>query len=1343
MATDHELRVHRDWIGLLQPVGLVVSPPALLAAQAFPDKNIIAQQQALLALITPIPPSPEARRSLLPPRPLSFASLATEVLGWRPSRLVGLDGQRPLPDSLDVVLSEFGETLRPTYAVQGLPEDVAPVRGSVPPGASDNWMTLIQELSPGTSFDDAEAEDDRAWHASPQARLERLLRETAVPIGILCNGHFIRLVYAPRGESSGHITWPVHRLGTALDRDMLSALCMLLGSARLFTLPRDQRLPHILKESRKYQNVVSTKLAGQVLEALNELLRGFQSANAAAKGSLLDATVREDPDHIYGGLLAVLLRLVFILYAEERDLLSSSAAYVRNYSLVGLFDKLRIDAGRFPDTMDQRYGAWSRLLVLFRMVHDGAKRGDLHLPPRYGHLFDPDGWAFLEGRPLRINRVMGAPVAVPKVPDGVVLRVLEKLLLLDSERLSYRALDVQQIGSVYENMMGFRLERALETSIGVGKQHVVVGLETLLATKGAEREKLLKEAASIELADKAAEALKEAATVDDLVAALSRRISPLTPRTVPAGGLYLQPTDERRRSGSHYTPRELTEPIVRTTLRPILADLGANPKPEQLLALKVCDPAMGSGAFLVETCRQLADQLVKAYDVHARPTDIPPDEDMLLYAQRQVAQHCLYGVDKNPFAVDLGKLSLWLATMARDHAFTFLDHSIRHGDSLVGLTREQIASFHWAPDKQLPVIRALVEKAIAEAMALRAKIPDLANSDDVREKRQLLRDADDALAKVRMVGDALVASFFSEDKPKAREEARARWETKTQTWLSGRDSSGDVETLVAELRHGENPVPCFHWQIEFPEVFDRRPNGFDALVGNPPFMGGRKVTTSFGMPYFAFLTDAFPGAANTCDLVAFFFRRLFGLLRPSGTMGLLATQTIAQGDTRDGGLRWICSHGGTIYAATKRIEWPGRASVIVSAVHVTRGPTSSPAMLGVRQVHRISAYLFHRGGDESPSVLKWPVDQYSQGSKIYGQGFLFDDHDRKANPTALMRHVLSNEPQSASRILPYLGGSEVNEDPTHAPRRHVIYLSDIREEAELSQWPELLKIVRERVKPEREALGENPVNRPLKRRWWAYQAHRPGFYSAIDGMKRVLASSEVSKHWAVTFLPTSMIYSHKLVLFRFADAATFGLLQCRVHESWARFVSSSRGDGLNYAVSDCFATFPIPETVHGVESAGERYFSFRASLMERNQEGLTDTYNRFHQPDEADPDILTLRELHATMDRAVLDAYGWTDIHPTCEFLLDYEEDDDDAEVSSGRRKKKPWRYRWSDDVRDEVLARLLELNAQRAKAQTGTAPPQPGTPGAADRKPRRRAKGSKKPAPTGQSGLFDGGDDE
>ena len=150
--------------------------------------------------------------------------------------------------------------------------------------------------------------------------------------------------------------------------------------------------------------------------------------------------------------------------------------------------------------------------------------------------------------------------------------------------------------------------------------------------------------------------------------------------------MFLQPTDERRRSGSHYTPRSLTEPIVRTTLEPILERLGEQPTPEQILDLKVCDPAMGSGAFLVEACRYLGDALVKRLGrPRRRPRRSRPTRTRSLYARRLVAQRCLYGVDKNPFAVDLAKLSLWLATLAKDHPFTFLDHALRHGDSLVGL----------------------------------------------------------------------------------------------------------------------------------------------------------------------------------------------------------------------------------------------------------------------------------------------------------------------------------------------------------------------------------------------------------------------------------------------------------------------------------------------------------------------------------------------------------------------------------------------------------------------------------------------------------------------------------
>ena len=150
-------------------------------------------------------------------------------------------------------------------------------------------------------------------------------------------------------------------------------------------------------------------------------------------------------------------------------------------------------------------------------------------------------------------------------------------------------------------------------------------------------------------------------------------------------------------------------------------------------------------------------------------------------------------------------------------------------------------------------------------------------------------------------------------------------------------------------------------------------------------------------------------------------------------------------------------------------------------------------------------------------------------------------------------------------------------------------------------------------------------------------------------------------------------------------------------------------DDMRYTPSDCFETFPFPEHFESnpsLESSGQTYYEFRANLMVRNNEGLTKTYNRFHDPDERSPDILRLRELHAAMDRAVLDAYGWTDLKPTCEFLLDYEEDEDDDEPAGGRRRKKPWRYRWPDDFRDEVLARLLELNRQRAEQErlTGAA---------------------------------------
>ena len=440
-----------------------------------------------------------------------------------------------------------------------------------------------------------------------------------------------------------------------------------------------------------------------------------------------EETAREDPQHVYGGLLAVLMRLIFVLYAEDEGLMPEGEVYANNYSVSGLYDRLRSDAGRYPDMMDQRYGAYAWLLALFRLIFDGGGHAGLRLPTRHGQLFNPDEFPFLEGRPLGVGRVVGEKFEAPRVSDGCIYRVLDALLLLDGERLSYRALDVEQVGSVYEAMMGYAVERASGRCIAVRPKHVVVDVDALLEVDGAKRVKWLKDQADSELSGASATALKTAATPEEVVAALGRRVSPRsldatgTPRLMAPGTLYLQPGEERRRTGSHYTPRELTEPIVRTTLRPVLEALGERPTPGQILDLKVCDPAMGSGAFLVECCRQLAARVVTAWEVHGTMPEMPPDEEPLLHARRLVAQRCLYGVDKNPFAVSLAKLSLWLVTLARDHAFTFIDHALKHGDSLVGLTRKQIAAFHWKTQAsdQIDWIEEQTRHDIEEALGWR------------------------------------------------------------------------------------------------------------------------------------------------------------------------------------------------------------------------------------------------------------------------------------------------------------------------------------------------------------------------------------------------------------------------------------------------------------------------------------------------------------------------------------------------------------------------------------------------------------------------------------------------
>lgn len=1301
MAKDKDSSAHQDWLGFVQPVGLVVSPVALEHAGVFPNQNIVEVLDALKRVAGLAPVEGDAAEEDHEPQlaVTDFAAFACDVLGWEKNDLLGAPGAPALPSDLDVAVPEFEEVLAPTYAVRD-------------PDHADRWLLLIQVLPAGRDLDRADTSGDHTWHAPAQARFERLLREREVPIGVLANGTGIRLVYAPRGESSGHVTFPVHAMCEVGGRPILSALHMLLSAERLFTLPAAQRLPALLSNSRKFQNEVSTALAEQVFDALNEFVRGFQAANEATKGQLLGDVLRAAPNEVYGGLLSVLLRLVFVLYAEERGLLSGGEVFQEGYSVTGLFERLREDAGRYPDLMDQRYGAWAQILTLFRLLYDGAAHGPLRLPARHGRLFDPDAHPFLEGRPRGSMRQAGERLSPPRVSDGVVWRVLQNLLILKGERLSYRTLDVEQIGSVYEAMMGYALEVAQGPSLGLKPDHVVVNLKEVLALAGAERAKALKKLAGCDVPGEAAQRVKAARTVDDLAAALAKQTSKRKCDVLPAGAMYLQPTEERRRSGSHYTPRSLTEPIVRTTLTPILERLGARPRPEQILDLKVCDLAMGSGALLVEACRFLGDALLRAWAVHKCMPKVPPDEDPQLYARRLVAQRCLYGVDKNPFAVDLAKLSLWLVTLAQDHPFTFLDHALRCGDSLVGLTRAQIAAFHWAPEAQAPMVRKLIEERLKVALDLRARIHAHATQDETAPMADLLAQADAAAADVRLVGDAVVAAFFGADKDKARKGLLAKNRTAVEAWLTQVTNParrGEVEAVavaVGGLRSGDHAVPPFHWEIEFPEVFARDNGGFDAFVGNPPFAGKNTLRAAHHDEYLPWLQTIHEASHGNADLVAHFYRRAFNTLRAGGAFGLVATKTIAQGDTRATGLRWICTHGGNVFAARKRLRWPGAAAVVVSVVHVAKGMAPKSCVLDGREVERITAFLFHRGGHDDPAALQDNAGKSFQGSIVLGMGFTFDDGCPEATSLAEMERLTKRDRRNRERIFPYIGGEEVNDSPTHAHRRYVINFGEMSEAEARKGWPDLMAIVEAKVKPKR--MTDNRDS--YRRYWWQFAEKRAELFKAIRGLKHVMVVPRTSQYLAVVRLPTTHVFSENLVVFAI-EAEALPVLHSRVHGVWVQFTSSTLEDRQGYRPSDCFETFPFPaawESSPTLEASGRAYYDFRAALMVKNNQGLTATYNRFHDPDETDPEIVRLRDLHAAMDRAVLDAYGWTDLQPTCEFLQDFPDADADNDSTDAAPAKNParkkYRYRWPDDLRDEVLGRLLELNRQRAEAEAVSA---------------------------------------
>jgi hypothetical protein len=415
-----------------------------------------------------------------------------------------------------------------------------------------------------------------------------------------------------------------------------------------------------------------------------------------------------------------------------------------------------------------------------------------------------------------------------------------------------------------------------------------------------------------------------------------------------------------------------------------------------------------------------------------------------------------------------------------------------------------------------------------------------------------------------------------------------------------------------------------------------------------------------------------------------------------------------------------------------------------------------------KPTNNISAFLFTQGGHEDPRRLQANREKSFNGSKVYGQGFTFDDTSLAddetpgiPSPISTMNRLVVKNPKNAEAIFPYIGGEEVNDSPTHAHHRFVIDFRDRTEEECRQEWPDLMRIIEKKVKSERTRTkpnGDYVLRTPLPQRWWQHGDKRPSLYAAITGSDMTLVNSQVSSQTGFSFIPSRTVFSHALNVFPRQGVGIFAAMESSVHVFWTQIQASSMKDDLRYTPSDCFETFPFPAalldstsndpaheaTRQSLEAIGERYHQFRSELMVRHNEGLTSTYNRFHDPSESSSGLLQLRALRQEMDQAVLEAYGWSDAltqaitenpHQTpCGFGLDYLDLEDDFQlpeqlqerIDEGNlffwdandaldfqghlraagavkaKKRLPWRYRWPDSVRDDILARLLALNAER-----------------------------------------------
>ncbi|MEU5402622.1 type IIL restriction-modification enzyme MmeI [Streptomyces sp. NPDC005963] len=1310
---------HTDWLRLLRPDGPFLSLPVLLNTFSEGLDTIPAERWTRLRQAwTEVQQDP----ALL--RPAWEGLVLTELLGWRSP---GLREGAAIPESLHAGANTPDAAL------------VGPSSSGLVPRVlffrTDGWddsLTAPRGETPGLV--------DRA---------AELCRARDVPLALLTSGRRWALVHARPKEATTVAVFDADLWG---EEPLLArAFATLLTAGRAARPPVDaagkpsESTAALFARTADSQSEVTDTLGRQVREAVSLLVAEVSRLDREADGELLAGVPAKQ---VYEGALTVMMRLVFLLYAEEQRLLpSGEALYDESYAVGPVHERLAAARAKQGDELPDRVTAsWPRLLATFAAIHGGSTHDLLWIPAYGGSLFDPTRFTWLVSA---------------KVTDRVVYEILHALLTLrgrkgirGEERLSYKGLDVEQIGHVYEGLLEYGCRWADEpyATLSLGRDRKYEAALPLARLEEWSAEGTLPDRVADETGAKPAAvtaalaksgkvtAELDAACGND--AALAERAAAFSglygldlrgePKVWPAGSVVVVRSGNRRDTGTHYTPKALAEEVVEHTLAPLCYSPGpaegAEPgvwqakSADALLKLRVLDPAMGSGAFLVSACRYLSQRVVDAWLRDGLPPEIAQDvdrddrEQLFQVARRLVAGRCLYGVDRDPMAVELAKLSLWLVTLAKDKPFSFLDHALRSGDSLVGVTDvEQIKSFHLeSKNRQLSdkVSRALdsTETLLSQAAQLRRDIEASAADDirSIRDKAVKLAEAESLSRRLRLAADAVVGAALAAEgisdeeaseltgetavggargrarfagvKEDAKERAyRNRLESVAGLVVKALEDDEEADAKARAIVDGwlkgtrAETVRPLHWPLEFPEIMGvGGSTGFDAVVGNPPFIPGKRISSTLAHSYREYLVNRIGnGVRGNADLCAYFLLRYLALA-PTGRSGVIATNSIAQNESREVGIDQAKASGWNVYRAIKSQPWPGTAALEVSLLWLggQRNGKEIPILDGCAVLGITSGLDAESRASGKPYPLAVNEDRCFQGVTLRGMGFTLQPQQAQ--------DLIKNDIRNKDVLFPYIGGEDLNSRPDFSASRWAINFHDWTEERSRS-YGDAWNIVESKVKDDREKVAPGSQTK-----FWHFWRPRPEMRKAISGLSKVIVVVRHTKTMTPALLPTDQIFSDALCVVASDSHAQLALLSSSIHVGWAiRWGSSLKGDP-RYTPSDVFETFPHPELTNRLTAAGNSLENSQRTATGTRTLGLTKIYNSVHDESDHSPDIELVRKAHIEVDQAVAEAYGWEDI---------------DLKHGFYTTRQGP-RFTIAPEVQVEILDRLLEMNHTRHDAE-------------------------------------------